>query len=184
MDHLDHLWSDNGTNFVGASNEWKKPLSKMNQKQIRQQSRTNWINWQKNPSAALHTGSICECKIYSAWTILKALLKTHGSSLNDENLRTLITETKTIRNSRPLTFETFSDVSSEIPLSPSHLLTLKADVILSPLGTFSKPNIYSRRRWQCVQHIASYFFSNKIVYTWLLTNIYNTWIKTKITIHR
>ena len=105
----------------------------MNQKQIRQQSRTNWVNWQKNPSAALHTGSICECKIYSAWTILKALLKTHGSSLNDENLRTLITETKTIRNSRPLTIETLSDVSSETPLSPSHLLTLKADVILSPL---------------------------------------------------
>lgn len=137
MDHLDHLWSDNETNFVGASNELKKPLSKMNQKQIRQQSQTNWVNWQENPSAALHTGSIWECKIYSAWTILKALLKTHGSSLDDENLRTLITETKTIRNSWPLTIETLSDVYSEIPLSPSHLLTLKADVILSPLGTFS-----------------------------------------------
>ena len=47
-------------------------------------------------------------------TILEALLKTHGSSLNDENLRTLITETKAIVNSRSLTFETLSDVNSEM----------------------------------------------------------------------
>ena len=65
-----------------------------------------------------------------ARTILEALLKTHGSSLNDENLRTLITETEAIINSRPLTVETLSDVNSEMPLSPSHLLTMKTDVIL------------------------------------------------------
>ena len=118
-------------------------------------------------------GSIWECKICSAWTIFKTLLKTHSSNSNDENLRTLIMETGAIINSRPLTVETLSDVNNEIILSPSHLLTLKTDVILSPPGTFSKPDICSRR-WQCVQHIASDLFSNKIVCTWLITNVYNT----------
>ena len=36
--------------------------------------------------------------IRSAWEILEGLLKTDGSSLSDENLRTLITETEAIIN--------------------------------------------------------------------------------------
>ena len=92
-------------------------------------------------------GGVWERQMRSARTILEALLKTNGSSLNDENLRTLITETEAIINSRPLTVETLSDINSEMPLSPSHLLTMKTDVILPPPGTFSRPDIYSRRRW-------------------------------------
>ena len=96
-------------------------------------------------------------QIRSARTIFEALLKTHGSSLNDENLRTLIIETEAIINSRPLTAETLSDVNSEMPLSPSQLLTMKTDVILPPPGTFLRSVIYSRRRWRRVQHIAGEF---------------------------
>ena len=70
--------------------------------------------------------------IRSARAIFEAQLKTHGSSLNDENLRTLITETEAIINSRPLTVETLSDLNSEMPLSPSKLLTMKTNVILPP----------------------------------------------------
>ena len=77
-------------------------------------------------------GGIWERKIRSARTFLEALLKTYGSSLNDEKLRTLITETEAIINSKPLTVETLSDVNSEMPLSPSQLLTMKIDVILPP----------------------------------------------------
>ena len=149
--------SDNGTSFVGVSNELKKALDEMDQEQIRQhllKTGTDCAKWQKNPPGASHMVGIWDCQILSARTILEALLKTHGSSLNEENLRTLITETKTIINSRPLTVESSSDANSEMPLSPSQLLTMNTDVILPPPGTFSKPDIYSRRRWRRVQHIA------------------------------
>ena len=46
------------------------------------------------------------------------------------------------------------DVNSEMSLSPSGHLTTKTDVILPPPGTFSRPDIYSRKRWRRVQHIA------------------------------
>ena len=121
----------------------------MNLEQIRQhllKSKTDWVKWQKNPPGASHMGSISQRKIRSAQTILEALLKAHGSYLNDENLRTLITETEAIINSRPRKVETLSDVSSEMPLSPSYLFTMKTDVILPPPGTFLRPDIYSRRR--------------------------------------
>ena len=134
----------------------------MNQEQIRQhllKSKTDWVKWQKNPPGASHMGSIWQRKIRSARTILEALLKAHGSYLNDENLRTLITETEAIINSRHLTVETLSHVNSEMLLSSNHILAMKTDVILPPPGIFLRPDTYSRRRWRCVQHIASEFWT-------------------------
>ena len=68
-------------------------------------------------------GGVWECQIQSARNILAILLKSHGHSVNDKRLRTLVAETEAIINSRPLTVESLSDVNSEIPLPPSNLLT-------------------------------------------------------------
>ena len=40
------------------------------------------------------------------------------------------------------------------PISPSNLLMMKTSVVMPPPGEFSKPDAYSKRRWQHVQHIA------------------------------
>ena len=87
-------------------------------------------------------GCIWESQIHSARTIYEALMKTNGSSLNYENLRTLITQAEAIINSRPLTIETLSDVNTEMHISPSQLLSMKTDFILAPPGTLSRPNRY------------------------------------------
>ena len=134
----------------------------MNQKQIRDyllRNGTDWITWHKNPPGASHMGGVWERQIRSTRNILATLLKTHGHSLNDEGLRTLVAETEAIINSRPLTVESLSDINSEIPLSPSNLLTMKSDNIMLPPGVFNRPDLYSRRRWRRVQHIAGEFWS-------------------------
>ena len=154
--------SDNETNFVGSGSELRKALEEMNQKQIRDyllQNGTDWITWYKNPPGASHMGGVRERQIQSARNILAALLKILGQSLNDEGLRTLAAETETIINSRPLTVESLSDINIEIPLSPSNLLTIKSDVIMPPPGVFNRPDLYSRRRWRRLQHIAGEFWS-------------------------
>ena len=94
-------------------------------------------------------GGVWEHQIQKAGNILAILLKTHGHSLNDEGLRTLVAETEAIINSRSPTAESLSDIKSEIPLSPSHLLTI-SDVIMPPPGVFNRPDLYSRRRWRRV----------------------------------
>ena len=106
---------------------------------------SDWIIWENNPPAASHMGGVWECNIRTARSILDAMLKTCSCSLNDENFRTLLAETEGIITSRPLqtTVETLSGVSSQIPLSPSHLLTQKTNVVLSPLGNFDRPELYS-----------------------------------------
>ena len=69
-------------------------------------------------------------------------MKTHGTSLNDESLCTLLIEVEAIVNSRPLTTDLLSDANSMMPLSPINLLTLKSRVVMLPPQVFTAPDIY------------------------------------------
>ena len=77
-------------------------------------------------------------QIRTARAILKSLLKTHGSSLFDESLQTLLSEVEAIINSRPLATDVLNDVTSPAPLS-SVKLTMNSKVVMSPPGHFTPP---------------------------------------------
>ena len=111
----------------------------------------------RNTPAASHMGGAWEQQIQSARSILLSRLKTHSQSWNDESFCTLM-EKVGIMNSRPLTVETLSDVSSYKPLSPSDLLTIKLKVVLPPAGKFQKENLYTRKYWRRVRHLANEFW--------------------------
>ena len=106
----------------------------------------DWRTWIRNPPTASHIGEVWERHIRPARTILNALLKTHGRSLNDESLHTLLIEVKAIANSRPMTTETINNVQSHVPLSPSNLLTMKLKVVMPPPGSFGPADAYCRKR--------------------------------------
>ena len=155
------IYSDNGSNFVGAEKELQKAYNEVDHKKIEeylQNQGTDWVKWNKNPPAASHMGGVWERQIRSARTILAFLMKTHGHCLDDESLLTVMTETEAIINSRPLTVESLSNPTSMMPLSPSNLLIMKSKVILPPPGKFSRPDMYCRLRWRRVQHIANEFW--------------------------
>ena len=80
-------------------------------------------------------GRVWECQIRSAHSILVALLKTHGTSLNVESLQTFLAEAEAIINTRPIT-ESLSDVYSPVPLCPMQLPTMKSRVVVPPPGEF------------------------------------------------
>ena len=61
-------------------------------------------------------------------------------------------------NARPLNVETLSDPNSATPLSPSYLLTHKSKVVQPPVGMFSSADVFSKRYWRRVQHIANEFW--------------------------
>ena len=62
-------------------------------------------------------GGVCQRQIRSARKILESLLKTHGGSLSNESLQTLLVEVEAIVNSHPLTTDLLSGVNSLIPES-------------------------------------------------------------------
>ena len=78
-------------------------------------------------------------QIRSARAILNSLLKTHGSSLSDESLQTLLVEVEAIINSCPLTTDVLNDVTSLARLSPVNLLTMKSKVVMPPPDHFTSP---------------------------------------------
>ena len=86
------------------------------------------------------------------------MFKTRGSSLSDKAFRTLMAETTAIINSRPLTTDSLDWPDDPLPLSPSSLLTMKTKVILSPPQNFQRADMYPRKYWHCVQHLANKFW--------------------------
>eukprot|EP00112_Aurelia_sp_Birch-Aquarium-sp1_P012818 Seg270.5 transcript_id=Seg270.5/GoldUCD/mRNA.D3Y31 product="hypothetical protein" protein_id=Seg270.5/GoldUCD/D3Y31 len=114
------------------------------------------IKWKRNPPSASHMGGIWERQIRSVRAILSALFQVHGTSLNDEALRTFMAEATGILNSRPLTVDNLNSPDC-LPLSPNNLLTIKTKVILPPPGNFSRVDMYSRKYWRRVQHLADEF---------------------------
>ena len=84
--------------------------------------------------------------------ILNSLLKTHGRSLTDESLQTLV-------NSRPLTTERINHVLSLIPLRPINLLTMKSEIVIPPPVVFASPDKYCRNHWRRFQHICNEFWN-------------------------
>ena len=119
----------------------------------------DWIKWHKNPPFASHMGGVWETQIRSSHAILASMLKTHGKCLDNEALLTLMTEVEGILNSRPLTVEMINEPSSFQPLAPANILTMKSKVVISPPGKFLRPDLYCRRQWRRVQHIANEFWS-------------------------
>ena len=97
-----------------------------------QDNGTDWLVWIKNTPTASHMGGVWERQIRSARNILSSLLKTHGRSLNDEALSTLMAEVEAVMNSRPLTVELLRDGNSLNPISPSNSLTMKSKVVMPP----------------------------------------------------
>jgi len=115
---------------------------------IRRISRGNLIHLQ--PRTWVVPGSA----IRSIRKILRALL---GQQLvSDETLQTLMSEVEGILNGRPLT-PVSSNPKDLDPLTPNHLLLLRANPNLPP-GVFSKKEMYSKRRWHQVQYIADVFW--------------------------
>ena len=66
-----------------------------------------------NVPAASHMGGIWERMIKS---VLLVLLEEQGAQLDDEALRTLMTEAENVINRRPLTVENLSDPASPEPI--------------------------------------------------------------------
>ena len=88
-----------------------------------------------NPSAS-HMGGVWEHQIRSVPSVLNPLLQDDALQLDDEALRTLMSEVEAIINSQPLSVDSLNDPNMASPLTPNHLLTMKTKVVLPPPGSF------------------------------------------------
>ena len=149
------IYSDNGTNFVGAERELKTAIQNWNQVQIDKELLQKGIQWVFQPPKASHASGVWERLIRSTRKALKAILKER--SVDEEVLTTVLTEVEAILNSRPLCAASDDPKDCE-PLTPNHLLLQRPMQALPP-GTFVKEDIYCRKKWKQVQILANHFWT-------------------------
>jgi hypothetical protein len=146
--------SDNGTNFVGGERELREAINALDQATIRQRLLSQEIEWKFNTPGASHMGGVWERMIRSTRKVLQALMR--EQTMDDEGLSTVLCQAESIVNSRPITYVS-DDAQDAMPLTPNHLLQLRAPTVF-PVGSFDERDLYARRRWRQVVYMSEIFW--------------------------
>jgi hypothetical protein len=146
------FFSDNGSNFKGASADVIDALKSWNQSEIQDQLANQRIRWHFNTPTASHQGGVWERMIRSIRRILDSLIS--RSLLTDETLCTLFCEVEKILNDRPIT-RVSSDSADLEALTPNHLLLLRGN---SSIQMDPKNTSKSRGRLKQAQDLANQFW--------------------------
>jgi hypothetical protein len=118
------IFSDNGTNFVGADRELRNKFRDIDFNCISNEMVCRRIEWRFNPPLASHRGGVWERMIRSTRRILTAI--TRLQVVNDETLSTYLTEVERIINDRPLV-PVYDDPTCPEVLRPNDLLLLRSN---------------------------------------------------------
>ena len=149
------IWSDNGTNLVGAEKELREQLKLLEADKVSHCLLEKQIDWHFNPPAASHFGGIWERMIKMVRRVLWGLMRQHIGNLDDEQLLTLFCEVESVINSRPITTVSNDPLDLDV-LTPNHLLLMKAGH--QSVTKSSGDDMYARRRWRYIQYLADEFW--------------------------
>ncbi|XP_075150512.1 uncharacterized protein LOC142224615 [Haematobia irritans] len=142
-----HIYSDNGTNFVGASRQIARDFLEASRASIVSQFVHQNVSWHFIPPGAPHMGGLWEAGVKSFKTHFRKVSGNFKYSF--EEFCTLLTKVEACLNSRPIS--TMSENPGDLnPLTPGHFLT--GHSILAPPETISDDRIESVvNRWQRVK---------------------------------
>jgi len=153
------IYSDNGTNFVGANNELKDLYallrSDRHNHQVQDYLAPQGITWHFNPPQTPHFGGIWEAAVKSFKHHLRRVVGTNLFTF--EQFNTITIEIEAVLNSRPLT-SLSSDPNDITALTPAHFLI--GDVISSiPEQDLSNTPVNRLSTWQHTQKIKRDFWA-------------------------
>lgn len=173
------LWSDNGTNFVGANKELQHAIRSLDNPRLHDFMICRNIDWKFNAPTASHMGGVWERLIRSVRKVLTAVV--HEQMLTDETLLTFMCLAENVVNSRPLS--AVSDDPRDVnPLTPNHLLQLRATQVI-PFGVSNRKDMYVRRRWKQCQYLADVFWSRWRKEYLPTLQIRSKWLRHKRNLH-
>jgi hypothetical protein len=153
-----HMFSDNGTNLVGAERILREELDRLKgDEELISQLKGLGIHWTFQPAQTPHFGGSHESLVRSVKNALYAALDREKLGLrrpSDEVLRTLLFEVSGLLNARPLTYVS-SDPDDFRPLTPNDFLN-RAPVADLPAGDFC--NSLPRDHYRYVQRMTTLFW--------------------------
>ncbi len=158
-----HVYSDNGTNFVGAVNLLEKEFrSKILTDRLQDQLATVGITWHFIPPASPNFGGLWEAAVRSMKHHLKRIIG--EATLTYEELTTLTSQIEACLNSRPLWPPTMNP--DEVgALTPGHFLVGRPLVVpytsIVSLDTTTSHAV----RWKLVQKMRRDFWSSEYLHS-------------------
>ena len=169
------IWSDHGTNFVGAASEIKELVkfleSQKAQGEISAFCSVQNVQWQFIPQHAPHFGGLWEAAVKSFKSHLRRVIG--NVRLTFEEMTTVLVQIEACLNSRPLVVLPLTDDGIEA-LTPGHFLIGRPlEALPDPALAYRKVSILSR--WHLCQALirhlwqrwsADYLDSFKCIYKW------------------
>ena len=119
-----HIWSDNGTNFVGTEKELREAMKCLVREQVGNQLSVDGVLWHFNPPSSPDFGGVWERLVQSTKRV--AVAGKRKQCVNDETLLTFMAKVDSLLNGRPLTHVT-SDYRDEEALTRNHFLLGRAN---------------------------------------------------------
>jgi hypothetical protein len=150
-----NMYSDNGTNFVGADRELQELLeSAKHQSAVSHHHTDNGVDWHFNPPSAPHQGGLWEAGVKAVKSHLKRVVG--KAVLTLEEFNTVLCQVEACLNSRPLCAMS-SDPADYNVLTPGHFL------IGEPLTAIPEPDLTDLKvshlsRWQQTQQMVQHFW--------------------------
>lgn len=150
------IYSDNGTNFVGAYAEIKKVIEflKNSENKFQQFLSNENITWKFNPPHAPNFGGLWEAAVKSMKTHLHRIVG--NLHLHYEELLTILVQIEGILNSRPLC-SLSSDPSDLKSLTPAHFIIGRPITALPEMDYTDHKEGYLKR-YQLIQQSVQHFW--------------------------
>jgi transposase InsO family protein len=153
------IWSDNGTNFVGANNELKELYDFLSQQKamtaISEFCTSHRTEWRFIPERAPHFGGLWEAAVRSTKKHLRRVVG--DVRLTFEELTTVLSQIEACLNSRPLVPIYLPDDDGVETLTPGHFLIGHPICALPDPASSFRP-VTMLRRWDLCQNLVRHFW--------------------------
>lgn len=156
--HCQDLYSDNGTNFVGADREMKEMFNNAKSslpEEIAALLTLENTKWHFVPPHSPNFGGLWESGVRSTKTHLRKVVG--NSTLTYEEMSTVLAQVEACLNSRPMTLLS-DDPDDPLPLTPGHFLVGEPLLNIADDG-HTNCNIQGLDRWRLTQKIVNDFWN-------------------------